>query len=98
MTNMMKLNQLTEVGADTLPKFQRLLVKLGLELAGVIEYDGGETYEIWSRPDGSQQTIIKAIEDQITSSNAIVAEIQKFNKNHAPYRTWLEKLKKSNKI
>ncbi|MDA9194268.1 hypothetical protein N9P08_03400, partial [Alphaproteobacteria bacterium] len=30
---------------------------------------------IWLRPDGSQQTIIKAMEDQITSSNAIVAEI-----------------------
>ena len=75
MTNMMKLNQLTEVGADKLPKFQRLLVKLGLELAEVVEYDGGETYEIWSRPDGSQQTIIKAMEDQIASYNAIVAEI-----------------------
>lgn len=75
MSNMIKLNQLTEVGAGTLSKFQRLLLKLGLELAEVVEYDGGEAYEIWSRPDDSQQIIIKVIDDQIASSNAIVAEI-----------------------
>ena len=58
MTNMIKLNQLVEVAADTLPKFQKILFTLGLELIEVIEYDAGEMYEVWSRPTTNQQIII----------------------------------------
>ena len=75
MTNMIKLNQLVEVTADTLPKLQKILVTLGLELIEVIEYDAGEMYEVWSSPTTNQQIIIKVSEEQIANSSAIVTEI-----------------------
>lgn len=75
MTNMIKLNQLVEVTAGTLPKLQKILFTLGLELIEVIQYDAGEMYEVWSSSTINQQIIIKVSEQLISNSSEIVTEI-----------------------